>query len=86
MLFRSLKNKAFNRQITAGGAPIEWTAEAAENVQIVCDLHPWMKSYLIVKDHPYVAITDEKGAFKIDGVPPGEYTVKCWHEKLGIQV
>ena len=62
---KALKNKAFNRQITAGGAPIEWTAEAAENVQIVCDIHPWMKSYLIVKDHPYVAITDEKGAFKL---------------------
>lgn len=82
---KAVKNKGFNKQIAAGGTPVPWFAEAVENVQVVCDIHPWMKSYVVVKDHPYVAVTDEKGGFKIDGVPPGEYKVKVWHEKLGIQ-
>jgi plastocyanin len=79
------KNDSFNKVIPAGGAPIEWEAKATENVRIDCDFHAWMRSYVIVKDHPYVVVTDAAGAFKIENVPPGEYTVKCWHEKLGIQ-
>lgn len=81
----SQKNESFNRLVPAGGAPIEWKAENPENVPVTCDIHTWMKSWVVVKAHPYVAVTDEKGSFKIEGVPPGDYTVKCWHEKLGIQ-
>jgi tetratricopeptide (TPR) repeat protein/plastocyanin len=82
---KASKNAAFNKVIPAGGAPLNWTAEATENVQIDCDFHSWMRSYVIVKDHPFVAVTDAAGAFTLADVPPGEYTVKCWHETLGIQ-
>jgi len=34
-------------------------------------------------DHPYYAKTDSAGSFSLKDVPPGEYTVKVWHEKLG---
>jgi hypothetical protein len=33
-----------------------------------------------VHDSPYVAVTDERGAFTIDDVPPGSYRVTLWHE------
>jgi plastocyanin len=49
-------------------------------IRVVCDAHPHMFAWMVVHDSPYVAITDERGAFKIDGIPPGTYKVTMWHE------
>ena len=49
-------------------------------VRVLCDAHPHMMAWMIVHDSPYYAVTDDKGAFKIDGVPPGTYKVTLWHE------
>lgn len=46
-------------------------------------LHTWMKAWIIVVDHPYVAVTDDEGRFAIDHVPPGTYELAAWHERLG---
>ena len=54
-----------------------------ENVDVKCDAHAWMGGIFVVQDNPYYAKTDEKGTFKLTDVPPGEYTLKVWHEKLG---
>ena len=42
-----------------------------------------MASYLGVVPHPWFAVTDDQGAFSLDGVPPGTYTVEIWHEIFG---
>ena len=55
-----------------------------EIVPVKCDLHGWMKAWIIVADHPHHAISDQKGSFQISGIPPGTYTVQFWHETLGI--
>jgi len=49
-------------------------------VRVLCDAHPHMSAWMIVHDSPYFAVTDERGAFTIDGVPPGTYKVTMWHE------
>jgi hypothetical protein len=50
-------------------------------VDLKCDAgHVWMNSELLVVDHPYYAVTDEHGNFKITGVPAGNYTIEAWHE------
>lgn len=49
-------------------------------LRVLCDAHPHMFGWLVVHDSPYVAVTDERGAFRIDQVPPGTYTVTMWHE------
>ena len=46
-----------------------------------CDVHPWMFSYIGVVDHPYFAVTDKDGNFKISGVPDGKYNVVAYHLK-----
>jgi len=43
-------------------------------VLLACDIHPWMRAWIYVFDHPYFATTDEQGRFTIRGVQPGEYT------------
>jgi hypothetical protein len=51
---------------------------------LTCDLHPWMKGYAWVLDHPYAARTDMAGNFKIEHVPAGaEVHVVIWHEGVG---
>lgn len=52
-------------------------------VQIRDDLHPWVRAYLAVTPHPFVAVTDADGAFRFDNVPPGRYTIVVWHEHFG---
>ena len=46
--------------------------------------HPWTHAWLAVFDHPYYAVTGANGAFSIDGVPPGKYTLKAWHDRAAM--
>ena len=52
-------------------------------VAVVSDIQPWMKSWLIVLDHPFAAITDAEGRFEIRDLPPGEHHFTVWHERRG---
>jgi len=52
-------------------------------VAVRCDLHPWMQAWLGIVDHPYFAVTGPDGAFTLPDVPPGDYTLAVWHERLG---
>lgn len=47
--------------------------------RIVCDVHPWMVGWVHVTPHPYYAVSGDDGTYRIEGVPPGAYTVKAWH-------
>jgi hypothetical protein len=49
-------------------------------VRVLCDAHPHMFAWMVVHDSPYVAVTDDRGAFKIDNIPPGTYRITMWHE------
>ena len=52
-------------------------------VPFKCDVHGWMNGWLVVTESPYVAVTNNSGAFKLTDVPAGSYTVEVWHETLG---
>ena len=56
-----------------------------ERIKLSCDVHPWMKGWIVVAEDSYVVVTDEKGAFKLPNVPPGTYKLEVWHEKFGTQ-
>ncbi len=49
-------------------------------VPLLCNVHPEMAGYIIVSPTPYFATTDKSGAYKIENVPDGSYTVTAWHE------
>lgn len=51
---------------------------------VTCDVrHSWMSGFVVVADHPFHTTTDAFGAYEIDDVPAGTYTVRFWHEELG---
>ena len=41
-----------------------------------------MKSWVLVQDHPFFAVTDENGNYTIENIPPGTYEVIAWQEKF----
>jgi plastocyanin len=75
-------NPPFNRT-QPKGRTIPITFERPEILRIDCDLHSWMRGWVIVARHPFYALTDDQGRFKLDNVPPGHYTLRVWHERLG---
>lgn len=44
-----------------------------------CGFHAYMESWGLVADHPYYAITDDEGRFRLADIPSGTYKVKVWH-------
>jgi len=62
---------------------IQIKVEKPETIAIKCDVHGWMSGYWVATDTPYVAKTDDSGNFKIADLPPGDYDVELWQEKLG---
>ncbi|MEX2178411.1 MAG: carboxypeptidase regulatory-like domain-containing protein [Gemmatimonadaceae bacterium] len=62
--------------------PSETIADESGIVEARCTRHPWVRGYIAVFEHPYFALTDERGAFIIEGLPAGSHTVKVWHEGL----
>jgi plastocyanin len=59
------------------------TFETPGVVHVRCNVHPKMEAVIVVHSNPYVAVTDAHGSFAVNDIPPGEYTVRVWHERLG---
>ena len=76
------RNRAFNRTQPRGRTiPITFTKP--EIVRVGCDLHPWMRSWVVVAEHPFYTVTGADGEFTLPNVPPGQYTLQVWQETFG---
>ena len=64
---------------------MEKTFGAAEKlpVMVSCSIHPWMKGWLVIRDTPYMAVTDEQGKFEIQNLPAGKWRFMFWQEAAG---
>ena len=49
-------------------------------VRVFCDIHSHMSAFILVFSHPFFAVTDPAGRYRIDNVPPGTYTLVAWNE------
>jgi hypothetical protein len=79
-------NDEWNQSQPPGAAVLEKRFASAELVIPIKDnQHPWEKAYVGVFSHPFFAVSSTDGTYKISGVPPGQYTVVAWHERLGEQ-
>ncbi len=54
-----------------------------EVLRVNCDLHSWMRGWVVVTEYPFYAVTDDDGGFVFDNIPPGNYTLQVWQEILG---
>lgn len=51
--------------------------------RVSCSLHPWESGWLLVREHPYMAVSNADGSFAIKNLPPGKWTFQFWHEQSG---
>ena len=83
----SILRSVHNRDIFPGSEiEVEFTDKHLKHssvVAITCDRHDFMENRFYVVDNPYFSISDKKGNFTIDQVPPGRYELVVWHPVLG---
>jgi plastocyanin len=78
------KNPPVNPMIPANDrVTAQFSKEERMPIKASCSIHPWMSGYVVIKDTPYMAVTDKDGHFTIDNLPAGEWQFQVWQEKLG---
>jgi hypothetical protein len=60
-----------------------WTFRHPGLVRVYCNIHPQMSAVVLVRDNPYYTLAAQDGAFVIEDVPAGQYTLRAWHERAG---
>lgn len=77
-------NPGQNILIPAGGeVPQQLPESELRAAGTTCNIHTWMKSWLLVKDHPYAAASDGDGMVEIKNIPVGNWTFQFWQEAEG---
>ena len=81
----SKKNPAYNKSQPGSRRrmPVKAVKKAEGPVAVKCDVHGWMKAWIAYIPHPYFAVSDENGKYKLENVPPGAYKLGYWHEACG---
>jgi hypothetical protein len=80
MIAHNTKYGEFNQSVPAGAKDKEAELVVGDKpVKVGCDVHPWMNAYVLALDHPYAAVTNEKGEFEIKNVPAGKVMVIVYH-------
>jgi len=77
-------NPAINYTVPAKGK-LEHRFTIAERLpsRVSCSIHPWMTGWLLIKDNPYMGVSDKDGKLLIKNIPVGEWTFQFWQEKAG---
>lgn len=73
----------FNDAMPVKGQVLKKEFKVPGKIPLRCGVHKWMHALIIVQEHPYYALSDENGKFKIQDIPDGNYTLTVWHEALG---
>lgn len=76
-------DRSVNVLLPGGGeSEYQFTRQQNTPVAVACNIHPWMKSYILPRNDPYFALTDEQGQFTIENLPAGEeIEFQIWHER-----
>jgi plastocyanin len=76
------RNDAMNVMVDGGGQRSA-TYPDSDQIQVKCDIHPWMGAWVYVSDAPVHVLSAADGSFALPALPPGSHKVSCWHESLG---
>ena len=76
--------KDFDVGLYPPGKSREVTFDKPGVARILCNAHPNMEAFVVVKEHPFFSAADKAGNYRIDAIPLGTYRVTVWHPELGI--
>ena len=74
--------KTFDLPKYAAGSSRSVSFPRAGIVNVFCHIHADMNAVILVRDNPYFVSPDTTGNFSLDGIPPGDYTLVAWHERI----
>jgi len=81
-----LNNTQQNFTVPAGQEKVvELEESEPAPIPVDCNIHPWMKAYVVVMDHPFAAKSNENGELLIKGLPTGELVFRVYHEAASIK-
>jgi plastocyanin len=75
----------FNQAQPKGSVAISKEIEDTKLIKFVCDVHPWMRGFVVASTHPFFAVSGADGTFTIDKVPAGKFTIEAWHATYGLK-
>jgi hypothetical protein len=80
----TLSNPGQNVLIPSNGsAKMNFGAVESLPSKAACNIHPWMTAYVVIKDHPYMGVSDKDGNLVIKNLPVGKWTFQFWQESSG---
>ena len=79
-VFSLSKTRPFDLGRYAAGRSKAVTFDRPGIVRVFCDIHSHMNAFILVFNHPFFALTDTDGRYRIDNVPPGTYNLVAWNE------
>ena len=81
----TMKNSPSNSLVPSNGSSdVTFSRDEAIPASVTCNIHPWMKAYLVIRPNPYGVVTGPDGSFEIENLPVGEeLEFQLWHEKGG---
>jgi plastocyanin len=82
-VFSNSEAKKFDLGLYPSGKSRSVTFDKPGVVKILCNAHPNMEAYIVVKNHRYFSVADARGNYTLSGVPLGKYRVEVWHPELG---
>jgi hypothetical protein len=85
--FQPIGDEGINPLIPAGGK-VQYKANREQTIPqpVGCNIHPWMRGYILVRKSPYAVVTGADGTFELKNLPVGDVELQIWHEKPGFLV
>ena len=71
--------KTFEIKLFSGVPAKPVIFEKPGEVVIGCNIHDQMIAHVLVVDTPYFAKSGSDGIARLEGLPPGNYTIHAWH-------
>jgi plastocyanin len=84
-VFSNSEAKKFDLGLYPSGQSRSVNFDKPGVVKILCNVHPNMEAYVVVKDHSYFTVSDQRGNYSIAGTPLGKYRLEIWHPDYGVK-
>ena len=85
-VFSTSEAKKFDLGLYPSGESRSVTFDKPGVVKVLCNVHPNMEAYVVVKGHPNFSASDIQGNYRLNGIPLGKYRLEIWHPEFGTKV
>jgi len=82
-IYSKSEAKKFDLGLYPPGKTRSVTFDKPGIVRVLCNVHPSMEAFIVVKEHPYFTAADKSGNYRLNNVPLGRYRLQVWHPQLG---